>query len=96
MRIGGPWTIEDIVASDIIIESSSGDYDYVLLINGTRIAIDNLVIRNSSSKIYAVSIAGVVDCTIENGGISNHTGAIISQASYDNATWTDFTGLVIS
>lgn len=99
-RIGGVYTTNDITITNLFISSipSPGHYDYNLRIGVCdRVVINNLIIQDSTALTYAIAAAAPMnDCAINGGSISNQTGTIISQTSYDLIDWTDFTGLVIS
>jgi hypothetical protein len=99
--IGSNFESWDITIDDVQITSAAGIYTTIFSVGvSKRVAITGLVMTNSVSKTgsYAIGVSpDAEDCSITDGSISNHTGAIISQAQYDNCDdWTDFTGLVIS
>ncbi len=103
--IGGAYTTTDLVATNIIVESNQLPrttylrHDRIVGITGQRITLNNFIMRNSISKTGydAIVIASTVeDVEFNEGGVYNHTGQIISQASYNKATWNDFEGIIIT
>lgn len=98
-RIGGPYVTTNIVATNIILESTQLQLpnDYLFSIGGDGVTLNNFIMQNSKSKtgFNAIRIIGT-DVEFNGGAVVNHTGGMINQDSYNAATWNDFEGLIIS